>query len=532
MATVIAPERPTIRVGSQSYPVLLPKIRDPRFKIAATIVSVHILGQIGLDFELSIAQILVTLLAATVVEVTVIFRRKKAFEWPASALLTAAGVALILRVVGTRHGDWWSMKGWYIFAGVAAASVLSKYIIRPRGVQIFNPNNLGLTVAFLVLGSSVVEPLDFWWGPRSPALVATYVVLVVGGTAVTSQLRMLAMPVAFWITFATFLGILAGSGHCFTARWATEPVCDESFWRVVVTSPELLVFMFFMITDPKAIPRGNVARVVLAIVVAMMAVLLMAPQQTEFGAKVALLGSLTVLCAIHKIFERSFPVAGSEDDDLETWVRKVTPARGLVVAGSVGVFIVVLLLVGGAARSPAAGSGSDLSTPPRPDVSVDTASLPPVTISAEARRLYEEVDDQQAQAMVEDLMISLQIEADALRTHDPELAAAAAHGSRLAYLESLITEAGPGNKIVVPFYRFDSTEIVVSSADMQSSALLAVEVHGTAREVTYDGADGAVTSETEMPFEAVFVMRENDAGHYVIVGHGPVSGAGMGRAIQ
>src|SRR5205085_11246887 len=41
--------------------------------------------------------------------------------------------AFILRVPGTRHGDWWSMKGWWIFAGTSAVALLSKYLIKWRG---------------------------------------------------------------------------------------------------------------------------------------------------------------------------------------------------------------------------------------------------------------------------------------------------------------------------------------------------------------------------------------------------------------
>ena len=29
------------------------------------------------------------------------------------------------------------------------------------------------------------------------------------------------------------------------------------FWWVLVTSPEVLVFLFFMITDPKTTPKGT-----------------------------------------------------------------------------------------------------------------------------------------------------------------------------------------------------------------------------------------------------------------------------------
>ena len=41
-----------------------------------------------------------------------------------------------------------------------------------------------------------------------------------------------------------------------TANWAFAPVCGADFWRVIVTSPEVLIFLFFMITDPKTVPAG------------------------------------------------------------------------------------------------------------------------------------------------------------------------------------------------------------------------------------------------------------------------------------
>jgi hypothetical protein len=63
-----------------------------------------------------------------------------------------------------------------------------------------------------------------------------------------------------------------------------------------VTSPEVLVFLFFMITDPKTAPRGPRARVAYGVSLGAVASLLIAPTTTEFAAKVALLGSLAVLC--------------------------------------------------------------------------------------------------------------------------------------------------------------------------------------------------------------------------------------------
>jgi hypothetical protein len=55
---------------------------------------------------------------------------------------------------------------------------------------------------------------------------------------------------------------------------------------VLVTSPEVLVFLFFMITDPKTTPKSTRGRAIYAVSIGMLAVLLIAPARTEFWAKV------------------------------------------------------------------------------------------------------------------------------------------------------------------------------------------------------------------------------------------------------
>src|SRR5437667_10797568 len=145
------------------YPVVLPKLRDPRLHLAATITSLQVIGQVGFHFRVSIAQILISLLTCALLEVAIAVRRQHVLMWPASAMLTGNGVAFVLRVPGTRHGDWWSTRGWWIFAATAAVSLLSKYVIVWRGGHLFNPSNIGLVLCFLVLGRNRAEPLHFWW---------------------------------------------------------------------------------------------------------------------------------------------------------------------------------------------------------------------------------------------------------------------------------------------------------------------------------------------------------------------------------
>ena len=104
--------------------------------------------------------------------------------------------------------------------------------------------------------------------------------------------------------------------------------------RAIVTSPEVLIFLFFMITDPKTVPRGRVSHVVFCFLVAACSLLLMAPQSSEFWTKVGLLGGLTVMCVLRPLLLRVLPAADSDDDHFWPWLRRLVSGRdGLATTG-------------------------------------------------------------------------------------------------------------------------------------------------------------------------------------------------------
>jgi Na+-translocating ferredoxin:NAD+ oxidoreductase RnfD subunit len=360
------PHAPGLAIRGVRYPVVLPSIRDPRLHLAVVIVSLQVLGQVAFDFRLSIAQILISVGTCAILEVAIVLRRQRALVWPASALLTGNGVAFVLRVPGTEHGDWWSLNGWWIFAGTAAVSLLSKYVIRFRGAHVFNPSNFGLVLCFLLLGSARADPLDFWWGPLSPALALALAIIVVGGVVILSRLGLLAMAVAFWLAFAAALAVVAATGHAMSAKWHFGPVTGLELWTILVTSPEILVFLFFMLTDPKTVPAGRKGRVVFAVAVALLAVLLIAPARTEFWAKVAVLGALTIVCAARPLL---------------AMLPSIRPARWrltVVAAAGLAAYAAVLVAAGLPARPGAAAAAAvapSVRLPPivvRPSRGVDS----------------------------------------------------------------------------------------------------------------------------------------------------------------
>ncbi len=518
----------TVRLGRHRYPVVLPSIRDPRLHLAAAIISIHVLGQTALGFRVSVVQILAAILTCAAIEVTWTFISTRSLVWPASAMLTGSGVALIFRVIGTENGDYWSWHGWYLFAIVAGLSLLTKYVIRYRGTHVFNPSNVGLVAAFVVLGSTRVEPLDFWWAPLGVWMVAAYLIIVVGGVLITRRLHLLAMSVAFWITLAVGIGVVAASGHCMTARWAFAPVCGSHLWWAIVMSPEVLIFLFYMITDPKTVPAGRVARLVFAACVALVSTLLIAPQTTEFGAKVGLLAGLVVMCAVRLPFERFLPAANSDQDQVGVFAARLTTVGGVnvaprrsfihgAIAGAAGVFLVTGIVVVGI---PSRGLPRVARTEPRAfqavTAKIDPSTLPRVTVDADVAGSSSDLAGPGGQEVAVNLAEDLATETQALLTADKDLLSAVAFGDRLIEMRQRVDDAISAGETVVDDYRFDSLRIssVIRSAG-QSGLSLGIDARGTLAEITYD-ASGDQAETATSPFALTFVLSRPTGSRWLI----------------
>lgn len=474
-----------MRIRGVDYPVRLPSACDPRLHLAATITSIQVMGQAFLGWELSIAQILVCLGTCAVIEVPMVFWERKEIVWPASALLTGNGVALVLRVNGTEHGDWWSMNGWYIFAATAGLALLSKHLIRFRGRPVVNPSNLGLVTVFLLLGTNVVNPLDFWWGPFSASIALVYVILTVGALTVTRRLRLLPMSLAFWGVFAAGLGVVTLSGHCISARWSVAPVCGNDFWWIVVTSPEVLIFMFFMITDPMTSPATPRSRLVFGASVGFASAALVAPMQTEFGAKVAVLSGLVAVCAL-----RPLAVAATE--------RLPRPGPGslrIVSAVLIPAAVALLVVAGLPARTPTV-TGPLLAAgvlDARPVVDVPASAVPEVSVSTDAAEAVGQHASTDADRMAHDLVAALMIEADAALAADTELAASAIAGLRLdGFPDGVDPEA----------ITFDSMQVVLVRDPADPQAVPRLGIHATGQRAG-------------SPVDSVFVL-ENAHGTWLL----------------
>jgi hypothetical protein len=311
------------------------------------------------------------------------------------------------------------------------------------------------------------------------------------------------------------------------ARWAFAPVCGLAFWRVIITSPEVLIFLFFMITDPKTVPSGRVGRVVFGFLVAVASTLLMAPQTNEFETKVALLGGLAIVCACRPILDRLLPEARPTRDGL---LRLVTGRRAAATIPRVGVVLaagtilgVAVIAAGAPARGVLAPTAADVLG--RVPHDVDPATFPSISVEQDVLDWNHEIGGPGAREIVLSLAENLQLENEALLRADPTILEAVDHGDRLDEMRDRLQKDTASGTTVVERFQIDDVNVtLLVPFGKQTGLSLGLDSRGTVTTETYDA--GHLQRHTAAPFAKTFVMRRATGARWLNVAVLPLGAAG------
>jgi Na+-translocating ferredoxin:NAD+ oxidoreductase RnfD subunit len=236
LAVPTAQSPPT--AGPASAPA--PRRWDPRLYQIATLAGV--LGYGVLTLGLDVQPLAVAVLLASVLGAQLIGARATGARFdPRSALISGLSLCLLLRT------------NVLALASIAAVlAVATKFLVRVRGKHVFNPTNVAL-VTMLVLSDGVwVSPGQ--WGS---AAVFAFLLAAAGGLVVNRAAR----ADVTWTFLAAHAGLVVGR-----ALWLGDPL-DIPLHRL--SNGALVLFAFFMISDPRTTPDSRAGRLVFAVLVAL-----------------------------------------------------------------------------------------------------------------------------------------------------------------------------------------------------------------------------------------------------------------------
>ena len=162
-------------------------------------------------------------------------------NWGFSVLISAMSLCLLLKV-----------NYWYLSLLAAFITVASKYIFRFDRKHFFNPSAIGIVATVLRTDNAWLSPGQ--WGSNAVIFFA----VVTLGTIVVTRVQKLDVSLGFLFTF---VGLLYWR-QVFVLGWPMDHFIHS------VSTGSLLLFTFFMISDPKTSPNHPVARIIWAVLVA------------------------------------------------------------------------------------------------------------------------------------------------------------------------------------------------------------------------------------------------------------------------
>ena len=266
----------TTAATAESAPAALPRLPrlDPRLYQIAALSGLLVYGLLRLDLEVQPARALLILS-------TVLFAQYAATRlWrlptfdPRSVLISGLSLCLLLRT----NSPLLAVAG-------ALLAVFGKFLVRVRGKHVFNPTNFAI-VALLLTGEAWVSPGQ--WGS---AAFFGFLLACLGGLVVNRAARS-DVTLAFLLAY--------GGLVTFRSLWLGEPMVIPLHR---LQNGALLIFAFFMISDPRTTPDSRAGRILFAVLVAVGA----AYVQFRLFRTNGLLWSLAACAPLVPVLDRILP---------------------------------------------------------------------------------------------------------------------------------------------------------------------------------------------------------------------------------
>ena len=182
-------------------------------------------------------------LVAALLDVVILRLRHPRWEFPSGAVLTGLIIAMVLS----------PFEPWWVPAATSAIAIASKYVIRTKATNIFNPAALALVASFYAFNTA-----QSWWGALPELSPWAVLAVFVTGAFITDRVNKMPLVLAFLGVYYLLFTVTAFVGD---PRHVVE----------IFRAPDLhavLYFAFFMLTDPPTAPIKYRDQIICGVLVA------------------------------------------------------------------------------------------------------------------------------------------------------------------------------------------------------------------------------------------------------------------------
>ena len=200
-------------------------------------------------------------------------------RWGFSVLISAMSLCLLLK---TNH--------WYTTLLATFLTVVSKYIFKWGPRHIFNPSAFGIVATLFLTNDAWLSPGQ--WGSNTVIFFG----VVTLGIIVVTRVQKLDVSLAFLLTY---VGLLFWR-QVYVLGWPMD------YFIHSISTGSLLLFTFFMISDPRTSPNHPIARILWAIMIAIVAFYLAAFKWKYNTAIWILVAAAPLVPLLNKIFTSKY----------------------------------------------------------------------------------------------------------------------------------------------------------------------------------------------------------------------------------
>jgi Na+-translocating ferredoxin:NAD+ oxidoreductase RnfD subunit len=217
--------------------------KTPKGLVTIILVILLAMAVPGQGLRIVGAGLLSATIAAGLLDAIILRARKKVWEFPSGAVLTALIVAMVLR----------AQEPWYVVTITSIAAVLSKYLFRTRSANVFNPAALAIIASFYVFHTG-----QSWWGALTDVVPIAKVVLLAAGVFIADRVNKLPLVLTFLGAYFLLFTITA---------FVSNPLAVAEIFRTPDVEA-VLYFAFIILTDPPTSPAKYPDQIVCGLIVA------------------------------------------------------------------------------------------------------------------------------------------------------------------------------------------------------------------------------------------------------------------------
>jgi Na+-translocating ferredoxin:NAD+ oxidoreductase RnfD subunit len=203
--------------------------RTPKGLLILCLAAILVVAAAAMGVKVVAPGVLVAVVVAMLVDAPILRLREGAWTFPDGAVLTGVIIAMILS----------PQEPWHVVAITTGIGIVSKYVLRSRSANIFNPAALALVATFYLFDTG-----QSWWGALGEVPWPALIVLFATGLFITDRVKKMPAVLAFLGAYFMLAGIAAFAG-------GASKVAE--LYRVPDVNMALY-FAFFMVSDPPTAP--------------------------------------------------------------------------------------------------------------------------------------------------------------------------------------------------------------------------------------------------------------------------------------